>query len=283
MLIGCHIPFSKKEIGKTFDFAQYINATSFAFFSKHNLSYTNVKYTSKQINEFKNRAFIEYGKNYKKNIIIHAGYIINLCSNKKDIRDKSYKSLLNEVEICESLGLQYLVIHPGSPGNSQIANHISIIQIAECINNIHNQSNSCIILLENMSSDKQIGYYFEDLNEIISLITDKKRIGVCLDTCHLYVSGYDISTVNKCKDVLKMFDKIVGFKYLKAWHFNNSKYSLNSMHDSHLPILNGRINKNIFKFLINHDATLNKPIILETHDTLDGFKEEIRILRNYKK
>ena len=173
---------------------------------------------------------------------------------------------------------------PGSSLNKE--NHESSIQwIAECINKAHQETECVMTVLENMAGQGTVlGSTFEELHEIISLVDNKSRVGVCLDTCHLFAAGYDISTKESFDAVLKEFDEIVGLDYLKAMHLNDSKGELGSHKDRHENIGKGKIGMDAFQFIMNDPRFNDIPMILETpigkENDVEIWKQEIETLYN---
>jgi len=223
-------------------------------------------------------------------LVVHMLYLANLASSDETLYAKSVAVLTDELKRCKILKAQYLVIHPGrySTGtfNQGIENIIDGINRA-----FADVKNDTVLLLENLAGGKtDIGWRFEEIKFIIDNIRDKKRIGVCLDTCHLYAAGYDISKNGFGKTVAE-FDRIVGLKYLKMLHLNDSKEELGSKIDRHTHIGEGRIGIAGFRAVINHPKIKNLPGILETprekprstRDYLAQDKKNITTLRNLEK
>ncbi len=209
-----------------------------------------------------------------KNVFAHTCYLINLASPKTEVVAKSIKALTDELNRCQQLSLPGLVMHPGShlgegreKGIKQIANHL---------NKIFNKTpdvKTRLLLETTAGTGNNLGGPFEDLAEIIDLIEDKSRIGVCLDTCHIFAAGYDIRDEQSYKETMKQFSSTVGFKYLKAVHLNDSKHDLGSRKDRHEHIGQGMIGQDAFKFLLTDERFSKVPMSLET-DKDDDLKED---------
>ena len=192
---------------------------------------------------------------------------------------KSRNSFLHEMRRCEQLGLKLLNFHPGSH-LKKISEEESLDLIAESINITLEKTNDVTALIENTAGQgTNLGYRFEHLAHIIDKVEDKDRIGVCLDTCHMFASGYDIRTEETFGQSFTRFDEIVGFNYLKGMHLNDSKKAFASRVDRHEKIGQGEIGLDAFRFIMNDDRFDGIPLILETPDS-DNWAEEIVLLRD---
>lgn len=259
--IGAHVSFSN-GIDKIAINAKKINATAFAFFTKNQLQWKSKPLQMNIVEKFKKNC-IKYG--YKKNqIIAHASYLINLGHPNIHKLEKSRKAFIEEIKRCEMLGVNLLNIHPGSHLN-EITIDQCISRISESINITLSKTNNVIVVLENTSGQgSNIGFLFEQLIEIINNIEDKNRIGVCLDTCHAFTSIYDLRTKQDCYKTFYKFNKIIGFKYLRAMHLNDSKRQFYSRIDRHQSLGKGYIGYNAFSYIMKDSRFENIPLILET-------------------
>lgn len=209
-------------------------------------------------------------------VIVHAPYIVNLANHNN--LDFSVEFLVNEVDRCEQLGIKYLVLHPGSAVN--VSREEAIDNITRGLNNILKCNDKVIICLETMAGKgNEIGYKFSELKSIISGIEKKESIGVCMDTCHLFDSGYDISDFD---NVLDEFDKEIGLNYLKCIHINDSKNTLGSRKDRHENIGFGNIGFDNLIKIIYHDKLKDIPKILETPYVSPIENEKEKIYPPYK-
>ena len=207
-------------------------------------------------------------------VIVHAPYIVNLANFNNF--DFSVSFLINEVERCSTLGIKYLVLHPGSAVNC--SREEAINNISKGLNLILDNDYNVTILLETMAGKgTEIGRSFEELKEILDGVKLDNKMGVCMDTCHIYDGGYDI--VNDLDGVLDEFDRIIGLDRLKAIHMNDSKNPFASHKDRHEKIGEGSIGFDTMVKIINHPKLQGIPILLETPNELDGYKKEIQILR----
>jgi len=234
--------------------------------------------------EFDEKELAEFKKSIKeKNIyplVVHMLYLPNLASCDKKLYKKSVDVLIDELKRCRILDAQYLVIHPGrySTGDFEtgIKNIIYAINFA-----FTKVKNKTMLLLENLAGGKtDIGWRFEELRRIIDNVKEKNRLGVCLDTCHLFAAGYEISK-NGFDKTINEFDKIVGLNYLQLLHLNDSKNGMGSKIDRHTHIGEGKIGIEGFRAVVHHPKIKNLPGILETPRGNDrsNDRKNIRILR----
>ena len=220
--------------------------------------------------------------NYSADAVLpHDSYLINLGSPNSESRKKSLNAFIDEVERVNLLGLKYLNFHPGSHLN-EISETTSIKYIIDNLNKTIDTTENVILVIENTSGQgSNIGYRFEHLAEIINGIENKNRIGVCIDTCHLFSSGYDIRDINNYDKTMNKFEEIIGFKYLRAMHINDSKAKFQSRVDRHHNLGFGEIGLDAFKFIMNDKRISNIPLILETIDeTL--WEKEILMLKSFE-
>lgn len=221
----------------------------------------------------------------KEQILPHGSYLINLGNPDEAKRTKGYSLFVDDLKRCDSLNIALYNFHPGSTCG-ETSSEKSISFIAECINMAHKETKKVKVLLENMAGQGNVvGSTFEELADIINQINEKERIGVCLDTCHLFSAGYDISTPESWNEVLDRFDKIVGIKYLSAMHLNDSKGPLGCRKDRHENIGKGYIGLECFKFIMRDDRFKNMPLVLETPVPSDGnsdiYRKEIQLLYSF--
>lgn len=248
-------------------------------FTKNNNQWKSRKLTDKEIAAFKNNL----NKTGIKAVASHDAYLINLASPNKDVYKKSLTAFYDEMQRAEALGLPYLVFHPGAHlGEGE---DIGIKQIADSINLLlsKSKSNNLMLLLEATAGQgTHIGWRFEQLAKIINLIEQKEKMGVCIDTCHIFSAGYDITTEEGYAETFDEFDRIIGIKRLKLFHLNDSKKGLASRVDRHEHIGKGMLGLNAFKMLLNDKRFKDIPMILETPKEKDmkEDKRNLRILRS---
>ncbi|XP_051958582.1 probable endonuclease 4 isoform X2 [Xyrauchen texanus] len=211
-------------------------------------------------------------------ILPHGSYLMNCGSPKEDVLSKSQAMLVDELSRCSALGLSQFNFHPGASMDSSPEQCMQ--KIAQAINYAHQQTPAIITVLENMSGQgTTIGGQFSELKSIIDRVRDKTRVGVCLDTCHAFAAGYDISEAGGVKNMLDEFDCVVGLHHLKAFHLNDSKGKLGCHLDRHEDIGHGQIGITAFREIVNEPRLDNIPLILETPGR-PGFEyaEQIELL-----
>lgn len=272
LTIGCHLSASKGylNMGKT---AQSINANTFQFFTRNPRGGKAKDIDENDVKEFLN--FMLENKFPK--ILAHAPYTLNACSADEKVREFAYITMADDLERMEYTPGQMYNFHPGSHVGQGIETGIELI--AKQLNDVLKPEMTTCVLLETMAGKgSEVGSKFEELREIIDKTVLNEKLGVCLDTCHVYDAGYDI--VNDLDGVLDEFDKIIGLERLKAIHLNDSKNPFCSHKDRHEKIGEGSIGLEAFKKIINHPALKNLPFYLETPNELDGYENEIKILRD---
>lgn len=246
--------------------AHDIGATAFALFTKNQRQWQASPFADSEIEAFKKNCEA-YGYTPDK-ILPHDSYLINLGNPTPDGWQKSVSSFIHEMKRCEALGLTMLNFHPGSHLKA-ISEDDCLKRIADGINEALLQTTSVVAVIENTAGQgTNMGFKFEHLRQIIDLVDDKTRVGVCIDTCHLFASGYDFRTEKTYNQTWKAFDEIVGKQYLKAMHLNDAKKQLGSRVDRHESIGLGEIGNDAFRMLVNDTRTDNIPLILETPDEL---------------
>jgi deoxyribonuclease-4 len=210
-----------------------------------------------------------------------SGYLINLGHPEKDGLEKSRASFLDEMLRCEQLGLDRLNFHPGA-SLGKISDEECLKNIAESVNLTLRKSNGVTAVIENTAGQgSSMGYTFEHLAFIIDRVEDKNRVGVCIDTCHSFAAGYDLSTDESFKKTFDYFDKVIGFKYLKGMHLNDTKKGLNSRVDRHESLGKGILGIGVFRNLMKDPRFDDMPLILETPDE-SIWAEEIALLKSFE-
>lgn len=212
-------------------------------------------------------------------ILPHGSYLMNCGSPKEDVFEKSQAMLLDEMSRCSALGLSLYNFHPGS-SLGIITTEQCVEKIAQAINHAHQQTPAVVTVLENMSGQgNTIGGHFSELKSIIDRVRDQTRVGVCLDTCHAFAAGYDLSAVGGVSSMLRLFDQSVGLQYLRALHLNDSKGKLGCHLDRHEDIGMGQIGTTAFRDIVNEPRLDNIPLILETPGRSGfGHAEQIELL-----
>ena len=202
--------------------------------------------------------------------IAHASYLINLASPKEDLFDKSIHALIAELDRCNRLGIQGLVLHPGAYTESSESEGIARIidgmtQVLE-----RTQHMSCRVLLENTAGQGTcLGYRFEELGQMLDGIGDSERVGICMDTCHAFAAGYELNTPNGFKEMTSVIDDVLPYNAIKALHLNDSKKPLGSRVDRHEHIGLGEIGLAGFRMIKEHETLGQLPGYLETEKGVD--------------
>jgi len=270
--IGCHLSSSKgyKHMGKD---ALSIGANTFQFFSRNPRGSK-----AKQIDEKDVDALLDIMKENQFAVILaHAPYTMNACSKDPGIRKLAHDMMMEDLEKMEYLPGNLYNFHPGSHVGQGIEAGINFI--SEQLNQILKNSQKTTVLLETMSGKgSEVGGRFEELREIFNRVNLPDKMGVCLDTCHVYDAGYDI--VNDLDGVLGQFDKIIGLDKLYAIHLNDSLNPFASHKDRHACIGKGIIGFETIVNVINHPMLCKLPFYLETPNELPGHAEEIKMLRD---
>ena len=273
--IGAHVSASGGVFNAPLN-AVEIGATAFALFTKNQKQWKAAPLTDEVIEKFKQNC---QKHNFKpEQILPHDSYLINLGHPEAEKLEKSRNAFIDELQRCQQLGLIYLNFHPGSH-LKQISETESLSRVADSINLALEQTTDVIAVIENTAGQgSNLGYRFEHLAEIIAQVEDKDRVGVCLDTCHTFVSGYDLRGAEMCEKTFAEFDQIVGFNYLKGMHINDSKTLYESRVDRHAPLGAGEIGWECFKYIMADERFDGIPLILETTRP-ELWPEEIKELK----
>ena len=226
--------------------AHDIGATAFALFTKNQRQWAAPPLTDAQIERFK-QACAEYGYTPQQ-ILPHDSYLINLGHPTDEGLAKSRASFLHEMQRCEALGLDRLNFHPGSHLKA-ISEEECLRRIAESINIALEQTHGVTAVIENTAGQgSNLGYDFAHLARIIDLVEDKSRVGVCIDTCHAFAAGYDLTTDEACEQTFADFDRTVGFRYLRGMHLNDAMKDVGSHVDRHSPLGEGKLGITVFRY-----------------------------------
>jgi deoxyribonuclease-4 len=269
--IGAHVSASGGVENAPIN-AGKIGAKAFAIFTKNQKQWKSSPLNPSSIARFQSNC-TEYGFN-PDYIMPHDGYLINPGSPDPEMLAKSREALLDEMQRCEQLGLKMLNFHPGAHLN-KITEEDCIKVIAESINLVLSKTTGVTAVIENTAGQgSAIGHRFEQLAAIIGMIEDKKRVGVCFDTCHAYAAGYDIKSVSGYDKTFADFDAIIGLNYLRGFHLNDARKGLGSRVDRHESIGKGDLGPETFIRIMKDPRFDNMPIILETPDE-DLWAEEI--------
>lgn len=255
--------------------AREIGAKAFALFTKNQRQWVAKPLTEASITAFKTN--LETVGIRSEHVLPHDSYLINLGHPEASALEKSRAAFVDEMQRCEQLGLKLLNFHPGSHLR-KISEEDCLARIAASINLALAQTSSVTAVIENTSGQgSNLGFRFEHLATIIEQVEDKTRVGVCLDTCHTFTAGYDLRTFDDCRCTFDAFDAIVGFDYLRGMHLNGSKAAFASRVDRHHSLTKGELGLDLFRFIMNHDAFDDIPMVLETIDNTI-WPEEINLL-----
>ena len=238
-----------------------IDCDAIQIFTKNNNQWRAKPLTEKDIESFKKA----WRESTIDPVVAHNGYLINLCSANEENLKKSIASMKDELDRAEALGLPYLVIHPGSHGGK--GEKEGVKEIADNLSRLHGETKGYKVKLCLETTAGQgtgIGYRFEHLAEIIDRTEEGDRLGICLDTCHVFAAGYDIRSPKALQKTLKEFDEVVGLDRLHFLHINDSKKGLGSRVDRHEHIGRGAIGLDGFKAIVRSRALKGLPMILET-------------------
>ena len=232
---------------------------------------------AKEINETDIEKFLALAKeNHFGKIVAHAPYTLNACAAKENLRDFARETMADDLKRMEYTPGNYYNFHPGSHVGQGA--EIGIHKIAEILNEVLTDGQTTTVLLETMAGKgSEVGRNFQEIQEILALVDKKEKMGVCLDTCHVWDGGYDI--VHDLDGVLEEFDRIIGLEKLKAVHLNDSMNGLGSHKDRHAKIGEGQIGLDALVRVVCHPALQGLPFILETPNDDEGWTREIRLLR----
>ena len=278
MQIGCHVSISG-SIDKSVDNAVERNCSAFQIFTRSPRSWHAKDLTKEDIDAFKSK--LKSSEIDRFATCAHMPYLPNLATPKNDGFEKSVNTLISEVERCAQLGIPYLVTHLGSHlGTGEEA---GIKKLVEALTKAGQTKNDVMILLENTAGQKNsVGSDFKQLGEIFKQLKPGKKFGVCLDTCHAFVAGYDLRTADKVKETFKEFDKHVGIENLKILHLNDARGEIGCNLDRHYHLGLGGIGEEGIKSVVKFANKKKIPIILETpiDDDRDDF-ENVKIAKGY--
>ncbi|MDQ6950843.1 MAG: deoxyribonuclease IV [Mariprofundales bacterium] len=273
--IGAHVSASGGVENAPLN-ADQIGADAFALFTKNQRRWASNPLSSASIDAF--RANLAAVNIQPQHVLPHDSYLINLGHPDSEARQKSRDAFLDELQRCQQLGLTLLNFHPGSHLR-KIDEDVCLSLIAESINWALERTQGVTAVIENTAGQgSNMGYRFEHLAAIIDQVEDKSRIGVCIDTCHTFASGYDLRTIADCEATFAAFDGIVGFSYLRGMHLNGSKAAFASRVDRHHSLEDGLLGMDLFRFIMNDDRFDNIPMVLETINS-DIWPLEIALLR----
>ncbi|WP_195940524.1 deoxyribonuclease IV [Romboutsia sp. 1001713B170131_170501_G6] len=272
IIIGPHISIAK-GYAKAAKTAVEIGANTFQFFSRNPRGGNAKEFDAKDIANFqKIRKENNFGP-----LLAHAPYTMNLAAAKDDVYEFGRKVIKEDIERMDSLGIEYICFHPGSHVGGGI--DVGIDKIIAALNEALTGNENITVLLETMSGKgTEIGFEFEQIKRIIDGVEHNEKLGVCLDTCHIFSAGYDI--VNNLDEVLNQFDEIIGLDRLKTIHLNDSMMGFGEKKDRHSVIGEGKIGLDAIINFMTHPKIKDLPFFLETPLEDEGHKKEIKMLRD---
>lgn len=274
ILLGAHMSIAG-GVHTAVERAVSIGCTTMQMFVKNNNQWRGKKLTDEDISTYKKLL----RESSIAPVVVHDTYLINLCAMDRTILQKSRTALKDELDRSEALGVEYLNFHPGSHVGA--GERDGIKRIVESLNLIHEQTHGYRVksVLETTAGQgTAIGFRFEQLREIIDGVEEPERMAVCVDTCHIFAAGYDISTEPGYEETFREFDQILGLHRLVAFHVNDSKREKGSRVDRHEHIGKGKIGKTGFRLLMNDDRFKDIPKILETPKEPE-MKEDVKNMR----
>ena len=269
--IGCHLSASNGYLamGKN---AVSVDANVFQFFSRNPRGGAVKALNEKDIAEFK----VFAGEHGITDLLAHAPYTLNACAEKESLRTFARETMADDIRRLEYLPGNMYNFHPGSHVGQGLETGIDLI--AAILNDVLLPEQTTLVLLETMAGKgSEVGGRFEELRAIMDRVMLSDKLGVCLDTCHVYDAGYDIA--GDLDGVLAEFDRIIGLERLRAIHINDSKNPYGSHKDRHETIGNGALGLDVMKNIINHPRLRHLPFFLETPNELEGYAKEIKLLR----
>ncbi len=277
--VGAHVSASGGVFNAPLN-ATKIGAKAFALFTKNQRQWEAKPLSDDEISRFKTA--LQRAEILPTHVLAHDSYLINLGHPDEVQRQKSLEAFIDEVKRCEALGLDKLNFHPGS--------HLKLLSEDACLeiisasmNEVLRQTNHVTLVVENTAGQgSNLGYKMEHLRFLMENSIDKERVGVCIDTCHLFTSGYDIRNEEHYKQTFEKFDTIVGFKYLKGMHLNDSKPDLGQRVDRHDSLGKGKLGLVPFELIMNDRRMDDIPLILETIDE-ELWAQEIALLYSFVK
>jgi deoxyribonuclease IV len=275
--IGAHVSASGGVENAPKNAAE-IGAKAFALFTKNQRQWKASRLTKENIRLFRENCDKHGYQPFQ--ILPHDSYLINLGHPEQEGLEKSREAFLDEMQRCEQLGLDRLNFHPGG-SLGRISDEECLLRIAASVNITLDKTRGVIAVIENTAGQgSNLGFKFEQIRFIIDHVEDKSRVGVCIDTCHSFAAGYDLSTQAGFNATFQQFDEVVGLKYLKGMHINDSKKGLGSRVDRHDSLGKGALGIGIFKWLMQDPRFDDMPLILETPDDTI-WQEEIRLLYSF--
>jgi len=276
LLIGFHVSI-KDSLSSAFDGATELGCTTFQIFTRNPRGWKFRPLDEEEVSSFLERR----RQTSFKFVVAHMPYLPNLATPVKALMRKSRSSLREEVKRCDSLGIDYLVAHIGSHMGK--GTMVGVRNVAEaCDEALEESTGKTVLLLENMAGQKNcVGARFEELKLILDLVKKRKRVGVCLDTCHLLAAGFDMTSKEAVERTMSLFDELVGLKEIRVVHLNDSKGPLGGALDRHEHIGLGQIGREGFRAFLHHDSVTDLPLLMET--PVDDRRRDAQNLQTVKR
>ena len=278
-LIGAHMSVAG-GLYTAFERADRVGCTALQIFTKNSNQWADPELTEEDVKKYREAG----NKSKVRTVLSHDSYLINLCAATTDLLNKSRKAFVNEIRRCAAFGVKYIVFHPGA--HTTLERDYAVRLVGESINYCHEitSDTDVVSLIETTAGQgTTVGSSFEEIAEMMSIIKNTERAGVCIDTCHIFAAGYDIRTEKGYEDTMLRFDELVGLSKLKAIHVNDAKKPLNSRVDRHEHVGKGEIGKEAFGFIMKDERLASVPKVLETPKGDDGYSmdlENLAILRS---
>lgn len=275
MLFGAHVS-TAGGLAKAPERGRSIDAEAIQVFTRNQVQWRARRLTAREARDF--RQSVE--SNAVQTVVAHGSYLVNLASPDRDLRDKSRRAFVQELRRCDALGICALILHPGA--HMGAGPERGLEAVARSLNHAMRRTRGIAprILLENTAgAGSTLGRTFEELHDIIDRLDEPERVGVCIDTCHLYAAGYDIRSAAGYATTMRSLGAELGFDRVRAFHLNDAKRELGSRADRHEGIGIGTIGREAFRRLVRDRRFRGRPAILETPSGMDGWKRELRLLR----
>lgn len=279
LLIGAHTSTAGGVHNALFE-GQRIGATTVQLFTSNQKQWKGRILSQENLDQW----FLALDSTGMQKVMSHDSYLINLGAHNPEVLEKSRKAFHEEIERCLQLKISYLNFHPGAYVGSSPEQCLdliveSLLEVCPLL-----EKSELMLLLEcTAGQGSSVGYQFEQISYILEKVKGKLPIGVCIDTCHVFVAGYDLRTEKDCEKMLSQFDSIIGIDYLKAFHFNDSMKGLGTRVDRHRCLGQGEIGLDCFRFLMNDPRTKWLPKYLETPEGPSVWAEEIALLKRFVK
>lgn len=276
---GCHVS-TAGGVSKAFERAVEIGCDSIQIFSKNQKQWKPKSFESVEIDRYRE----EHERTGIAPVMIHDSYLINLCAANSGILKKSIDAFSDEISRADLLQVDYLNFHPGA--HTGKGDDWGIKTIADSLNQViakFPKSKVKLLLETTAGQGTGVGYRFQHLRDIIDLVEHSDRMGVCVDTAHIFAAGYDIRTKKTYSDTMKELDDIIGFKNVFGFHINDSKKELGTRVDRHENLGDGFIGLKAFELFVNDERLTGKPMLLETPGGDKFYKKNIKILRDLVK